>query len=174
VNLLLRHLASAAPTPHSFLPAARFLVFTPVRFVLAPLPPMLQLPPVMAPPQPIVVLDPLSRPRSMVTPFALNERVNGGLLAPNVERAPPVWIVPPATDPEPNPPYGYVVSFVQLHERGFNASESRFMRGLCYHYVVELHNFAPTDFAGGHLRWRLRGVLGDPSELGSLGAPLPR
>jgi hypothetical protein len=103
VNLLLRHLASAAPAPHSLL-AARFLVFAPVRFVLAPLAPMLQLPPVMAPPQPIVVLDPLSRPHSTVTPFAPNERVNGGLFGPNVERAPPAWIVPPATDPKPNPP----------------------------------------------------------------------
>jgi hypothetical protein len=28
------------------------------------------------------------------------------------------------------------------------------------------------DFAGGHLRQRLRGVSGDPSELGSLGPPL--
>jgi hypothetical protein len=29
-------------------------------------------------------------------------------------------------------------------------------------------------FAGGHLRHCLRGVPGDPSELGSLGAPVPR
>jgi hypothetical protein len=79
----------------------------------------------------------------MVTPFALNELVNGGLLAPNVEEASPAWMVPLASDREPNPPYGYVVSFVRLHERGFTAPASRFMRGLCYHYGVELHNFAP-------------------------------
>jgi hypothetical protein len=77
-------------------------------------------------------------------PFALNELVNGGLLAPNVEGAPPAWIVPPALDREPNPPYGYVVRFIRLHERGFTAPVSRFMRGLCYHYGVELHNFAPN------------------------------
>jgi hypothetical protein len=77
-------------------------------------------------------------------PFALNELVNGGLLAPNVEGAPLAWIVPPASDREPNPPYGYIVSFFWLHERGFNAPVSRFMRGLCYHYGVELHNFAPN------------------------------
>jgi hypothetical protein len=77
-------------------------------------------------------------------PFALNELVNGGLLAPNVEGAPPAWIVPPASDREPNPPYGYVVSFIRLHERGFTVPASCFMRGLCYHCGVELHNFAPN------------------------------
>jgi hypothetical protein len=98
----------------------------------------------MALSQPIVVLEPLPWPRTTVTPFALHELVNGGLLAPNVEGAPLAWIVPPATDREPNPPYGYVVSFIRLHERGFTAPASRFMRGLCYHYGVELHNFAPN------------------------------
>jgi hypothetical protein len=44
----------------------------------------------------------------------------------------------------PNPPFGYVVSFVRFHERGFAAPASRFMRALCYHYVVELHNFTPN------------------------------
>jgi hypothetical protein len=80
----------------------------------------------------------------MVTPFALNELVNGGLQVPNVEGTPPVWMVPPASDREPNPPYGNVVSFIRLHERGFTAPTSRFMRGLCYHYGVELHNFTPN------------------------------
>jgi hypothetical protein len=42
---------------------------------------------------------------------------------------------------EPNPPYGYVVSFIRYHERGFAAPASHFMRGLFYHYGVELHNF---------------------------------
>jgi hypothetical protein len=98
----------------------------------------------MAPTQPIVVLDPLPWTRSTVTEFALHELVNGGLLAPNVEGVPPAWIVSPATDREHNPLYGYVVSFIRHHERGFTASASRFMRGLCYHYGVELHNFAPN------------------------------
>jgi hypothetical protein len=98
----------------------------------------------MAPPQPIVVLEPLPWARSTVMSFALNELVNGGLLEPNVEGAPPAWIVSPASDREPNPPYGYVVSFVRLHERGFTTLASRFMRGLCYHYGVELRNFAPN------------------------------
>jgi hypothetical protein len=71
--------------------------------------------------------------------------VNGGQLVPNVEGAPSAWIVPPASDREPNPPYGYVVSFIRLHKRGFTAPASRFMRGLCYHYGVELHNFDPNS-----------------------------
>jgi hypothetical protein len=79
-----------------------------------------------------------------VTLFALNELVNSGLLAPAGEGAYPVWMVPPASDLEPNPPYGYVVSFIWLHEYGFTAPTSNFMRGLCYQYRVELHNFAPN------------------------------
>jgi hypothetical protein len=55
-----------------------------------------------------------------------------------------VWIIPPATDREPNLPYGYVISFIRHHERGFTAPASRFMRGLYYQYGVELHNFAPN------------------------------
>jgi hypothetical protein len=42
------------------------------------------------------------------------------------------------------PPPGYVVSFIRLHERDFNAPASRFMWGLCHHYGVELHNIAPN------------------------------
>jgi hypothetical protein len=37
-----------------------------------------------------------------------------------------------------------VFSFVRFHERGFMAPASRFMRALCHHYDVELHNFAPN------------------------------
>jgi hypothetical protein len=98
----------------------------------------------MAPPQSITVIDPLQWPRSTVTAFALHELENGGQLAPNADGQRPAWIVPPAADREPNPPFGYVVSFVRFHERGFAAPASRFMRGLCYHYGVELHNFAPN------------------------------
>jgi hypothetical protein len=98
----------------------------------------------MAPLQSIQVLDPLSWPRSTVTGFALHELENGGQLAPNVDGQPPMWIVPPAADREPNPPFGYVVSFVRHHERCFAAPASRFMRGLCYLYGVELQNFAPN------------------------------
>jgi hypothetical protein len=98
----------------------------------------------MAPTQPIQALDPLPWHRSTVTEFALNELVNGGQLALNVDGQPPAWIVPPAVDREPYPPFGYVVSFVRHHERCFAAPASRFMRGLCHHYGVELHNFSPN------------------------------
>jgi hypothetical protein len=91
-----------------------------------------------------VVLDPLPWGRSTVTEFALRELMNCGQLAPNVKGAPPAWIVPPATDREPNPSFGYVVSFVRRHECGFASPASRFMRGLCHHYGVELHNFTPN------------------------------
>jgi hypothetical protein len=62
--------------------------------------------------------------------------VNGGQLAQNVEGSPPAWIIPPATDREPNPPFGYVVSFIRHHECGFTAPASRFRRELCQHYEV--------------------------------------
>jgi hypothetical protein len=90
------------------------------------------------------VLDLLPWNRSTVMAFTLNELVNGDQLAPNVEGSPPPWIVPPATDREPNPLYGYVVSFIRHHEHGFTAPASRFMRGLCHHRGVELHNFTPN------------------------------
>jgi hypothetical protein len=80
----------------------------------------------------------------MVTEFALHELENGGQLAPNVGGQPAAWIVPPVTDREPNPSYGYVVRFIRFHERGFATPASRFLCGLCYHYGVELHNFTPN------------------------------
>jgi hypothetical protein len=99
---------------------------------------------------------------------------------------PPAWIVPPAADREPNPPYGYAVSFIRHHEHGFTAPASRFMRGLCYHYGVELHNFAPNAIS--HVATFVgvcEGFLGIPAnwdlwvhlfraELHTLATPEPR
>jgi hypothetical protein len=90
------------------------------------------------------VIDPLSWPRSTATRLALSELVNAGQLAANEDRQPQVWIDPPAADREPNPPFDYVVNFIRFHERGFAAPASRFLRGMCYHYGVELHNFVPN------------------------------
>jgi putative alpha-1,2-mannosidase len=70
----------------------------------------------MAPLQSITVIDPLPWPRSTVREFALHELENGGQLALNLGWQPSAWIVPPETDREPNPPYGYVVSFIRFHE----------------------------------------------------------
>jgi hypothetical protein len=98
----------------------------------------------MAPSQSITVIDPLPWPCSTTRRLALSELVTTGQLATNEDGRPPVWIDPPARDREPNPPFGYVVSFIRFHERGFAAPASRFLCGLCFHYGVELHNFTPN------------------------------
>jgi hypothetical protein len=90
------------------------------------------------------MIDPLPQPRSTATRLALSELVNAGQLAANEDGQPPAWIDPPTRDQEPNPPFGYVVSFICFHERGFAAPASRFLHGLCFHYGVELHNFSPN------------------------------
>jgi hypothetical protein len=140
----------------------------------------------MAPPQAITVVDPLSWSRSTVMRFALSELVNSGQLAPNVDGQPATWIVPPVTDWEPNPPHSYIVSFIRHHERDFVASASRFMRGLCYHYGMELHNFAPNAISQAATFVSVReGLLGIPAnrdlwvhlfrtELHTLTTPEPR
>jgi hypothetical protein len=98
----------------------------------------------MAPPQPITIIDPLPRPCSTATRLSLSELVTVGQLTANEDGRPAAWIVPQPSDREPNPPYDYVVSFIRFHERDFAAPASRFMRVLCYHYGVELHNFTPN------------------------------
>jgi hypothetical protein len=98
----------------------------------------------MAPPQSITIIDPLSWPRLTATRLALSELVTAGQLAANEDGRCTVWIDPPATDREPNPPHRYSVSFIRFHERGFAVPASRFFHGLCFHYGVQLHNFAPN------------------------------
>jgi hypothetical protein len=98
----------------------------------------------MAPQQPLVIIDPPAWECSTATPLALGQLVADGQLAANQDGQPTEWIVPAERERGPNPPYGYVVSFIRFHERGFTAPTSRFMRALCYHYNVELHNFAPN------------------------------
>jgi hypothetical protein len=98
----------------------------------------------MAPQQPLIIVDPLPWERSSATRLALGQLVTAGQLAANEDGRPAEWIVPPARDHVPNPPSGYVVSFIRFHERGFMAPASRFMRALYFHYGVELHNFAPN------------------------------
>jgi hypothetical protein len=98
----------------------------------------------MAPLPPLVIVNPYAWEHSTVTRLALNELVSAGQLAANEEGWPAEWIVPPAGDHAPNPPSGYVVSFTRFHKRGFAAPASHFMRALCHHYGVELHNFAPN------------------------------
>jgi hypothetical protein len=47
------------------------------------------------------------------------------------------WIIP-GNDDEPNPPIGYVVSFMHFHEQGFGTPASDFFYELLHHYVIEL------------------------------------
>jgi hypothetical protein len=101
----------------------------------------------MAPQQPLTIVDSLAWERSTVTRLALNQLVIGGQLAANEDGQPAEWIVPPERERAPNPLRGYVVSFVRFHERGFMALAIRFMRALCHHYGVELHNFAPNTIS---------------------------
>jgi hypothetical protein len=70
----------------------------------------------MAPPPPLTILDPYAWERSSVTPLALNDLVTAGQLTANEEGRPAEWIVPPAGERAPNPPEGYVVSFIRFHE----------------------------------------------------------
>ena len=63
----------------------------------------------------------------------------------NSER--PAWIPPRPEETEQNPPDGYVVSLVRLHERGFGIPVSRFMLALCDYYGAELHNFSPNSIS---------------------------
>jgi hypothetical protein len=98
----------------------------------------------MAPQQPLVIIGPPTWQRSTATLLALGQLVAGSQLAANEDGRLTEWIVPSERERVPNPPYGYVVSFIRFHERGFTVPASRFMRALCYHYGVELHNFAPN------------------------------
>jgi hypothetical protein len=98
----------------------------------------------MPPQQPITIIDPPAWELSTATTLALGQLVAGGQLAANVEGQPAEWIVLSERVRVPNPPYGYIVSFMRFHERGFTTPVSRFMRGLCYHYGVELQNFTPN------------------------------
>jgi hypothetical protein len=75
----------------------------------------------------IRVLDLFPWPRSTTTRLSLEELVNGGQLTPAGDCPHPPWMVPTASVREPNPPSGYVVNYIRLHKRSFNALVSRFM-----------------------------------------------
>jgi hypothetical protein len=85
-------------------------------------------------------------PFSTVTVDDLEALVADGLLRPLSGDPQPEWMAP-ASEADPTPPPGYVVSFVSFHERGFGVPASRFMRVLLHYYGVELHNFNPNSIA---------------------------
>jgi len=91
--------------------------------------------------------EPLLWGKSSATEAVLQGLVDEGFLPPNTDPSWPVWIPPRAEENEPNPPSGYIVSLVRLHERGFGVPAGRFVRALCDYYGVELHNFAPNSIS---------------------------
>ena len=74
------------------------------------------------------VQEPLSWGKSTATEAVLEQLVADRLLPMNINSERPAWIPPRPKETEPNPPEGYVVSLVRLHERGFGVSVGRFMR----------------------------------------------
>jgi hypothetical protein len=53
---------------------------------------------------------------------------------------------------------------MRLHKSDFNIPASRFMRGLCYHYGVELHNFASNAISlAASFVAVCEGILGIPT-----------
>jgi hypothetical protein len=83
-------------------------------------------------------------PFSAVAVEDLEALVADGLLRPLSGEPQPEWMTP-ASEADPTPPPGYVVSFIPFHERGFGVPASRFMRALLHYYGVELHNFNPNS-----------------------------
>jgi hypothetical protein len=89
-------------------------------------------------------------PFSTVTVDGLEALVADGLLCPLSGDPQPEWMAP-ASEVDPTPSPGYVVSFVSFHERGFGVPASRFMWALLHYYGVELHNFNPNSIAQADL-----------------------
>ena len=89
------------------------------------------------------VREPLLWGKSTTTEAVLEQLVTDRLLPMNISLERPAWIPPRPEETEPNPPEGYVMSLMRLHERGFGIPVSIFMRALCEYYGVELHNFGP-------------------------------
>jgi hypothetical protein len=83
-------------------------------------------------------------PFSTVAVEDLEALVTDGLLHPLSGGPQPEWMAP-ASEADPTPPPGYVVSFIPFHERGFGVPASCFMRALLHYYGVELHNFNPNS-----------------------------
>jgi hypothetical protein len=65
-----------------------------------------------------------------MTQERLEELVEEGLLHPITDVATPEWITPEEGLDVPNPPMGYVLSFMAFHERGLGIPVSQFLRML--------------------------------------------
>ena len=93
------------------------------------------------------VQEPLPWGKSTATAAVLEQLVGERLLPVNNNSEWPAWIPPRPEETEPNPPDGYVVSLLRLHERGFGVPVGRFLRALSNYYGVELHNFGPNSIS---------------------------
>jgi hypothetical protein len=82
-----------------------------------------------------------------MTQERLEELVEEGLLRPITSAIAPEWITPKEGVDVPNPPAGYVLSFMVFHERGLGVPVSQFLWELPFWYEVELHNFNPNSIA---------------------------
>ena len=91
------------------------------------------------------VQEPLSWGKSTATAAVLEQLVAERLLPMNNNSERPAWIPPRPEETEPNPPDGYIVSLMRLHEKGFALPVGRFMRALCDYYGLELPNFGPNS-----------------------------
>jgi hypothetical protein len=94
---------------------------------------------------PTLPVEPWSR--SSVTQEKLEELMEEGFLRPITDAAMPEWIAPGAEVDVPNPPAGYVLSFMAFYERGLGILASQFLRALPVWYGVELHNFNPNSIS---------------------------
>jgi len=65
--------------------------------------------------------------KSPATAAVLEQLVAERLLPMNNNSERPAWIPPWPEETDSNPPEGYVVSLVRLHERGFGVPVGRFM-----------------------------------------------
>ena len=74
------------------------------------------------------VREPLPWGKSTATEAVLEQLVADWLLPMNINSERPAWIPPRPDKTELNPPEGYVVSLMRLHEQGFGVPVSRFMR----------------------------------------------
>ena len=83
------------------------------------------------------IREPVPWGKTTATEAVLEQLAADRLLPMNISPGRPAWISPRSEETEPNPPEGYVVSLVRLHERGFGVPVSRFMRALCEHYGAE-------------------------------------
>ena len=79
--------------------------------------------------------------RSTVSEADLEGLVARGMLLPRT--AAMEWIAP-GGERSQSPPSGYIVSFLEFHERGFGMPAHDFFRGLLYHYKIELQHLNPN------------------------------